>query len=82
MTMSRNTDKSNLAELFRQPCTSIQTTGTQEGVILKFRSFYLKIYDDNREDGYIVEGYRYFHNSPLFCDKVPVTQMRSYAAKF
>lgn len=82
MTMNVNTDKDNLAELFRQPCTSFRTTGTQEGVILKFHSFYLKIYDDDCEDRYIVEGYRYFHNFPSFCDKVPVSQMRSYAAKF
>lgn len=80
--MNVNTDKDNLAELFRQPCTSFRTTGTQEGTILKFHSFYLKIYDDSRDGLYIVEGYRYGNDVPLFCDKVPVSQMRSYAAKF
>lgn len=80
--MARNTDKSNLAGLFRQPCEEIRTTGTQEGIILKFQSFYLKIYDDDHDDLYIVQGYRYNASVPMFVDKVSVREFRRYAASF
>lgn len=80
--MSRNTDKNNLAELFNKPCECIQTRGTQQGIILKFTTFYLKIYDSDEEDSYIVEGYKYGINSAIFTDIVPTNKMRSYAAKF
>lgn len=80
--MSRNTDKSNLADLFREPCECIQTSGTQQGIILKFHTFYLKIYDSDKEDSYIVEGYRYGYDSAIFTDIVPTNKMRNYASKF
>lgn len=80
--MGRNTDKTNLVELFNQPCTCVQTRGTQEGIILKFHSFYLKIYDDTSEDLYIVTGYRYGNDTPIFCDRVHSYEMRDYASKF
>lgn len=77
-----NVDKSYLAKLFKQPCTCFQTSGTQEGTILKFATFYLKIYDDEDNNSYNVQGYRY--NSPvrIIDDHVPVNKMREYAAKF
>lgn len=75
-------DKSYLADLFKQPCTCVQTSGTQEGTILKFATFYLKIYDDEDNASYNVQGYRY--NSPMriFDDHVPANKMREYASRF
>lgn len=80
--MTINTDKTNMAELFHQPCEEIQTTGIQQGTILKFATFYLKIYNFDKEDSYIIEGYKYGINSAIFTDIVPTNKMRSYAAKF
>lgn len=79
--MAMYMDKSNLVELFKQPCEKIQTTGTQEGIILKFQSFYLKIYDDH-DESYIVQGYRYNASVPMFVDKVSAKEFRRYAASF
>lgn len=72
-------DKINLGELFPMPSEAIRTNGTQDGVILKFTSFYLKIYDALSKDAYIVEGYYYNNPTPIFNDQVPQKDMRQYA---
>lgn len=75
-------DMSSLADLFHIPCECIQTRGIQDGVILKFATFYLKIYDSSGKDSYTVEGYHYKNNSVLFKDCVPYNRMRQYASQF
>lgn len=72
-------DKIDLGELFNMPCETIRTNGVQDGVVLKFASFYLKIYDAEKKDSYIVEGYRYGISAPIFTDCVPYKHMRRYA---
>lgn len=79
--MGRNTDKTKWAELLNRPCECIGTRGTQEGIILKFSTFYLKIYDDKCENSYIVKGYRYNTTNPMFTDSVKESDMREYATR-
>lgn len=71
-----------LPELFPLPCQSFMTQGLQKGMVLKFRTFYLKIYDDPNSSAYIVQGYRYDKQNPVIIDKVPWTTMRRYAKQF
>lgn len=80
--MSRITDKSELADLFKNKCESFSTTGTQEGIVLKFSTFYMKIYDSDKSDNYIIHVYEYGSQNPMFVDEVPSNRMREYAAKF
>jgi len=78
----RNTDKSNLHELFPLPSKSIETRGTNMGVILRFQTFYLKIYDDVGIDGYRIKGYRYHEQHPVFDVVVPAFQLREFGMQF
>lgn len=75
-------NKDQIASYFKFPCEVIKTRGTQEGMILKFATFYLKIYDDNVENTYIVEGYRYDCPALIFRDVVAANRMREYAERF
>ena len=71
-----------LHELFPLPCESFSTAGIGDGVILKFRTFYLKIYDRPKDGAYLVQGFTYNKRNPLIIDHVPWTQMRKYAEQF
>lgn len=78
----RNTDKSELHELFPLPSLSIPTRGTNMGVILRFKTFYLKIYDHNQEDAYRIQGFRYNEQNPVFEDIVLQWELRTFASRF
>lgn len=69
----------DLKNLFHQPCECITTQGIQDGIILKFATSYLKIYDNKKNNSYHIEGYRYTCNTPVFIDDVPYNQIRQYA---
>ena len=75
-------DKSELGELFPLPCTLVETRGIGNGVVLKFKTFYLKIYDSIKDDSYIVKGFRYTESNPVFEDKVRMNKIREYALQF
>lgn len=73
----------NLHELFPLPCEQFRTDGIGDGVILKFKTFYLKIYDDNKDAyAYTIKGYLYNSPNPTIVDLVPYNKMREYASKF
>lgn len=76
-----NINKNELYKLFPLPCESIETTGEGDGIILKFKTFYLKIYD-GKMDEYIVKGYRYNTQIPVFEDIIKSINMRRYASMF
>lgn len=76
-----NIDKNELYKLFPLPCESIETTGEGDGIILKFNTFYLKIYD-GQMDEYIIKGYRYNTQIPVFEDVVKYVDIRRYASMF
>lgn len=76
-------DKEWIQSLFPMHSRSAVTTGIDEGLILKFRSFYLKIYDaGNAKSDYIIQGYRYDEDSPVFEDCVRRSKMREYCSEF
>ena len=76
-------DKEWIQSLFPMPSRMFTTTGMTEGLILKFRSFYLKIYDaDNGKSDYMIQGYRYDKDHPVFEDYVNRSDMRKYCAQF
>jgi len=81
--MILSVDKNQLANYFPYPPWKVvETRGTREGLILKFRTFYLKIYDSKEENSYTVEMYRYGWNQPFQIDKVDSNKFREYAAQF
>ena len=81
--MSRSIDKNELANYFPGAYSIFHTTGTKEGVILKFDTFYLKIYDDDEcEDSYRIEIYKYGCQGPIVFTSVPYNRMREYASRF
>ena len=79
-----NNDKGWIQSLFPMHSTAIHTTGgICDGLILKFKSFYLKIYDaDGDNPRYLIQGYRYGEDDPVFEDYVNRSDMRKYANQF
>lgn len=57
------------------------TRGTAEGTILKYPDFFLKVYNGNGPE-YIIQGYRYGDENPIFEDKIPFDHMREYGEQF
>lgn len=57
------------------------TRGTAEGIVLRYRDFYLKAYNNSIEE-YIIQGFRYGDEVPRFVDHVPLNRMRLYGAQF
>lgn len=80
--MVRNTDKDELYEMFPLPCRCFETRGFEDGMILRFKTFYLKIYDHECEDSYIIKGYRYNEQNPVFEETIESIHMREFAAQF
>jgi hypothetical protein len=75
--------KNELASYFPLPCKRIDTSGLQKGIILKFKTFYLKIYDTEKvESTYTIAGYLYKFQNPVFVDYVKVNDIRRYASQF
>lgn len=69
-----------LKKLFPLHCDLVKTTGPEDGVILKFKTFYLKIYDDRGQ--YQIYGYRYNEELPVISDNVSYLKIREYASRF
>lgn len=76
------TNKEELHKLFPLKCTTILTDGVQAGVVLKFKTFYLKIYDDKKEDSYTIHGFRYHEQNPVFVENIRSWRMRDFASRF
>lgn len=71
-----------LADMFPLQCELVEATGISDGIILKFKTFYLKIYNDKKMNGYVIQGFLYGKQNPVIIDRVKETQMRAYAAQF
>jgi len=76
------TEKDGISELFPLPSIVIPTRGTMIGTIIKFKTFYLKIYDGEYEDSYIIQGFRYHKNNPVFVEEVSRFKIREFASRF
>lgn len=75
-------NKNDLVSFFQNhQCDIIETRGTREGLIIKFKTFYLKIYNGN-SNNYMVGIYRYGCNRPCRVDEVKENKMREYASQF
>lgn len=72
-------NKDELSNYFPYPCEIVETTGIGEGTILKFKTFYLKIYNGDNENTYIIKKYRYGCDKVISTDEVPYNRMREYA---
>lgn len=75
-------DEQSVQSMFPLPSLLIETRGSQEGIILKFKTFYLKLYDGLKEDTYTVKGFRYHAQNPVFEADVRTAMMRKFAAQF
>lgn len=75
-------DKIDIGKLFKiKPLSTIRTDGYGDGVILKFKTFYLKIYNEDY-DLYRILGYRYKADLPLVDIKVKSPQLRETVEQF
>jgi hypothetical protein len=76
-------DNNEIYKLFPLPSEQIQTRGIQSGIILKFQTFYLKIYNiDSNENKYLIQGYRYFETNPIFNKQLQYFELRKFASLF
>ena len=76
-------EKGELNKMFPLPSTIHSTAGTQQGVIIRFKTFYLKIYEAiNHIDGYHVQGFRYYEENPVFDKEIPWRTFREFAKQF
>lgn len=71
-------DLNELEEIFGVRC--IETRGNRTGKIFKFRDYYLKLYDDPKQEStYIIEGYVYGEDVPFSVDHVKYRDICKYA---
>lgn len=71
-----------LANYFKHcNCEIIETSGINDGTILKFDTFYLKIYDAENSSTYNIQKYMYGCNQPVSVDDVPYNRMREYISR-
>lgn len=76
-------DKNKLQDYFQIKCKScIPTGGLDYGVILKFATFYLKIYDSKDRNSYVVQGFLYKNPEMIFEDSIPLNGFKHYASMF
>lgn len=76
------TSRDDLHKLFPLHPKSFTTDGFQDGVVIRFQTFYLKIYDDKFQYAYNVQGYRYNENHPVFEKAVKVSDFKKFASQF
>lgn len=75
--------RDNLENMFPlKPKLCEDTRGMSLGKILKFETFYLKIYPDQTNANYVVQGFIYGKVNPVFIDRVNGNMMRKYAEQF
>ena len=56
-------------------------TGIGSGIVVKYRTFYLKIYDQPKDNCYSVTGYRYDSEEPVISYSVPVDLFGNFASQ-
>jgi len=82
-TYIRFKSENEISECFILPHTMVKTTGIGNGFILRFKTFYLKMYPNEKiASTYTVEGYRYNEGIPVFKDCIRLNDIKSYALRF
>jgi hypothetical protein len=77
-------DTTSLENLLRQlPIQGeiVPTTGIGFGVIVRFKTFYLKVYDEKRGSAYRVSGYLYDGNAKVWEYSIPYNQFDRLASQ-
>ena len=81
--MTTEYDNFQLEELLKTfpiPGNVIPLTGIGGGYLVKFETFYLKVYDDQTTSAYVVEGYLYGENQlPTREFLIPYNQFREFS---
>jgi hypothetical protein len=70
----------NIEQMFPIPCYGFITRGLRDGIILRFKTFYLKIYDEDKS--YNIQGYRYNEDASVFNIIIHENQFRDFCLKF
>ena len=68
----------NLESLINRPCDVFETRGIQDGNIIKFNQYYIKMYPDNKNSIYRMEYYRYNNDIPFLVDHVHISNISRY----
>jgi hypothetical protein len=72
--------KDRIEQMFPLPCYSFLTRGLGDGIIFKFKTFYLKIYDE--DISYDIKGYRYNEGTPIFETTVKENLLTDFCSRF
>lgn len=68
-----------LREYFPNATEVHLTGGLNYGHLVKYKNFYLKVYDSQKQEAMCqIEGYRYHVRDPMFVDTIPLNRLRSY----
>ena len=59
----------------------VPTTGINNGVIVKYRTFYLKVYDNPKAGNYDISGYLYNTSEPKFTFHVPYHMLTEFTSQ-
>ena len=68
-----------MKDYFPYALSFLPTGGIGHGILVKFRTFYLKIYNHGRENAYVTEGWVYHHDAPVFVHSIPYNQFGAFA---
>lgn len=72
-------ETTEISQYFTLDHEVVETTGFGNGLVIKFNTFYLKIYDDIRNSCHIIEGYLYDHSLPVKTWKVTYGKIKGFA---
>lgn len=76
--MDDATDLMSIGDRFKIPCKTIATGNVEFGVVLRFKTFYLKIYNSGKENGFDVSGFRLWDPEPKFKFVIPYHQFQEF----
>jgi hypothetical protein len=75
-------DINDISRHFKLKHTCIETAGIGDGVIIKFKTFYLKIYEDISGGIYDISKYMYNCSDPSKTWKIPHKHFKHFAKSF
>ena len=75
-------DIDKISQYFKLDHEVIETTGIGHGVVIKFKTFYLKIYDDINHGHYDIEEYNYTITTPVKKWEITYCKFKRFAESF
>ena len=73
------TNLMSLGEFFSIPCSTIPTGHVNNGIVLRFKTFYLKVYNSDKENSFEIHGYRLWDVEAKFVYTIPYHQFEDFA---